>query len=87
MELSEKNGTFSPICAPLGYRLKNKTLVIEESEVEIIKDVFQQYVNGCGIRAEDTSILDYMINAVKFFCTTQQEFRWQIGEDNGRKEK
>ena len=44
-----KNGTFSPICAPLGYRLKNKTLVIEESEVEIIKDVFQQYVNGCGI--------------------------------------
>ena len=39
------------------------------------------------LRAEDTAILDYMINAVRFFCTTQQEFRWQIGEDNGRKEK
>ena len=39
------------------------------------------------LRAENTAILDYMINAVRFFCTTQQEFRWQIGEDNGRKEK
>ena len=39
------------------------------------------------LRAEDTAILDYMINAVRFFCTTQQEFRWQLGEDNGRKEK
>ena len=39
------------------------------------------------LRAEDTCILDYISNAVKFFCTTQQEYRWQLGEDNGRKEK
>ena len=29
------------------------------------------------IRAEDTSILDYMINAFRYFCTTQQEYHWQ----------
>lgn len=28
-------------------------------------------------RAEDTAILDYMINAVKFFVTSQQTFNWR----------
>lgn len=45
-----KNGNYSPVNAPLGYRLKNKTLVIEESEVKIVKDIFKQYVSGCGIK-------------------------------------
>lgn len=29
------------------------------------------------LRAEDTAILDYMINAVKFFVTSQQLFLWR----------
>ncbi len=45
-----KSGTYSPVNAPLGYRLKNKTLVIEESEVKIVKDIFKQYVSGYGIK-------------------------------------
>lgn len=39
------------------------------------------------LRTEDTAMIDYMINAVKYFCLTQQEYKWQIGEDNGKKEK
>lgn len=30
------------------------------------------------LRAEDTAILDYMINAVKFFVTSQQLFLWEV---------
>ena len=41
-----KSGTYSPVNAPLGYRLKNKSLVIEESEVKIVRDIFKQYVSG-----------------------------------------
>ena len=40
-----------------------------------------------SLRAEDTAIMDYMINAARYFCTTQQEYRWQKGEENGKKEK
>lgn len=39
------------------------------------------------LRAEDTAIMDYIINAVRFFCTTQQKYYWRIGENNGKKEK
>lgn len=53
-----KNGTYSPVNAPLGYRLKNKNLVIEESEVKIVKDIFKQYVSGCGIKGTS----DYINN-------------------------
>ena len=45
-----KNGSYSPVNAPLGYRLKNKTLVIEESEVKIVRDIFNHYISGCGIK-------------------------------------
>ena len=40
-----------------------------------------------SLRAEDTAIMDYMINAARYFCTTQQEYNWQKGEENGKKEK
>ena len=53
-----KNGTYSPVNAPLGYRLKNKTLVIEESEVKIVRDIFKKYVSGCGIKGTS----DYINN-------------------------
>ena len=39
------------------------------------------------IRAEDTSILDYIVNAVRFFCTSQQEYHWRKGGDRYGKAK
>ena len=53
-----KSGAYSPVNAPLGYRLKNKTLVIEESEVKIVRDIFKKYVSGCGIKGTS----DYINN-------------------------
>lgn len=53
-----KSGDYSPVNAPLGYRLKNKTLVIEESEVKIVRDIFKKYVSGCGIKGTS----DYINN-------------------------
>ena len=32
-------------------------------------------------RADDTAVLDYMINAVKYFCLSQQEYRWTGGKE------
>ena len=34
-----------------------------------------------SLRADESSVMDYMINAVKYFLITQQEFRWQLKED------
>jgi len=53
-----KSGDYSPVNAPLGYRLKNRTLVIEESEVKIVRDIFKKYVSGCGIKGTS----DYINN-------------------------
>lgn len=33
-----------------------------------------------SLRADEASIMDYMLNAVKYFLLTQQEFRWQLKE-------
>lgn len=30
-----------------------------------------------SLRLGDASVIDYIINAMRFFLTTQQEFRWQ----------
>lgn len=35
------------------------------------------------IRTDDTAILDYIINAFRYFCTIQQEYHWQKGDNNG----
>lgn len=37
-----------------------------------------------SLRADDMSVLDYIINAVKYFLLTQQEYRWK--ERNNGKE-
>ncbi len=28
-------------------------------------------------RADDNAVIDYMINAVKYFCFSQQKFEWE----------
>jgi hypothetical protein len=30
-----------------------------------------------ALRADDMSVLDYIVNAVKYFLLTQQEYRWK----------
>ena len=37
-----------------------------------------------SLRADDMSVLDYIINAVKYFLLSQQEYRWK--EQNNGKE-
>ena len=41
-----KNGRFNTCKAPLGYRLINGTLQIHEQEAEIVRYVFDRYLNG-----------------------------------------
>ena len=31
-----------------------------------------------SLRVDETAIMDYLFNAIRFFCVSQQEFRWQI---------
>lgn len=39
------------------------------------------------LRADEAAIIDYMINAVKYFCLTQQECKWHNGgKINGKEE-
>lgn len=44
-----ENGTFLTYCAPFGYRLENQRLVIEPTEAEIVKRIFNLYLSGSGI--------------------------------------
>lgn len=44
-----KSGAYSPVQAPFGYRLSNKTLVVDENEAAIVKDIFDYFINGHGI--------------------------------------
>ena len=40
------------------------------------------------LRADDTAIVDYIINAARYFLFSQQEYHWQTGgDDNIGKEK
>ncbi len=34
-----------------------------------------------SLRADEASVMDYIINAMRFFLTSQQEFRWQQKEE------
>ncbi len=46
-----KNGTYSQVHAPFGYILKNKGLAVNENEAVIVRDIFNNYVNGKGIQS------------------------------------
>ena len=46
-----KNGTCAQVHAPFGYRLDNKGLVVNEKEADIVRDIFNNYINGNGIQS------------------------------------
>ena len=50
-----KNGTIKAACAPLGYVNSNGKLVIEQTESEIVKEIFLLFLSGMGC----TQIADY----------------------------
>lgn len=39
------------------------------------------------LRADNGAIIDYIFNALRYFCLTQQEFYWQKGEDHNEKDE
>lgn len=41
-----ESGAYSPSSAPYGYRLLGGTLVIEESEAEVVRSIFADYLSG-----------------------------------------
>lgn len=51
-----KNGEFVGCSAPYGYDLKNGSLVINESEVEVIRMIYNMYLSGVG----KPKIADYL---------------------------
>jgi hypothetical protein len=46
-----RNGDFLTTCAPYGYRLINGNLVVEESEAETVRYIFDCFLGGMGSRA------------------------------------
>ncbi len=42
------DGTYNLASAPFGYRLKEKALVIEPKEAEIVKKIYELYLSGMG---------------------------------------
>lgn len=43
-----KNGTYVAASAPYGYRLVDDCLRIEETEAQVVRRIFQSYINGTG---------------------------------------
>lgn len=44
-----ETGKFVTTTAPFGYRLEDKKLVVEPSEAETVRRIFDMYLHGCGI--------------------------------------
>lgn len=57
LKMNAQNCQFNGGIAPLGYDIVNKKYVINEAEAEIVKKIFELYLNGKGI-LEIASILN-----------------------------
>ncbi len=44
-----ENGTFVTTCAPFGYKLTDKKLVVVPEEAEIVRRIYGMYLSGLGI--------------------------------------
>ena len=44
-----ENGSFVTTCAPFGYKLINKKLVVSPKEAEIVRRIYDLYLSGLGI--------------------------------------
>ena len=56
------------------WRLKDLAVI----GISALISVFAMAQTGFTIRFEDTSILDFLKYAVKYFFVEQQEYRWKI---------
>ena len=46
-----ENGDFNPASLPFGYRRKNKTVVINKTEADIVREIFDKYLCGLGMES------------------------------------
>mgnify|MGYP001625162075 FL=1 len=46
VQMRMQNGTYRTPCAPFGYRLGDRGLVIEPNEAEIVKRIFREFISG-----------------------------------------
>lgn len=46
-----ENGDFNPASLPFGYRRKNKTVVINKTEADIVREIFDKYLCGVGMES------------------------------------
>ena len=46
-----ENGDFNPASLPFGYRRKNKTVVINKTEADIAREIFDKYLCGVGMES------------------------------------
>ena len=85
-----QNGTFIASSVPYGYRLINKQLVIVKSEAEVVRSIFQMYLEGNGtntISAELRSLglirknSEWGKNAVRYILSNEK----YIGESTFQK--
>lgn len=92
----EWNGGF----APLGYKLENKKLIIDEDGAKIVKEIFSLYLKGNGYKfiAETLNAKDlktsknkpFSINSVKLILkniTYAGKIRWNYLKDWGKKDE
>jgi site-specific DNA recombinase len=65
-----KRGTFTPSSVPYGYRLVNKKFSIDQKEAEIVKQMFDDYLNG-----HSTSEIARELNKQKIYKTADGQ-KW-----------
>jgi len=65
-----KRGTFTPSSVPYGYRLVNKKFSIDQKEAEIVRQMFDDYLNG-----HSTSEIARELNKQKIYKTADGQ-KW-----------
>ena len=69
-----ENGTFFTYCAPFGYRLVDQRLVIEPSEAEIVKRIFNMYLSGSGINTIAATMNREVVAGKTHWSTTMVKY-------------
>jgi len=50
IERAKKNGQYTGAPVAIGYKVKNKRLVIDEEGAKIVRRIFEDYINGISLR-------------------------------------
>lgn len=70
---------------PLGYKIENKRLVIDDEKAEIVRDIFNQYINTRSFRSLRTYVMEkYGLVYTQTGLRYLTENRRYIGEAHGQ---